>query len=388
MNSSHSILKIFFVLYVISDLLVMAGEIHFIDPSDYLFYFAGKLVFIFGPLILGYKLLKKPHDRLLTNSIGVLILLYSVHGQWYRPLYFFAYIQLILCFSLFFQVRFKDFVVVSLGVGSFFVAVFLLRFEDFKLGMANPSAFDLVWVVFIFTVIAAFVTRSFSSYRLFEEELLEKQAIIGQNMAAISHNMSGLMATPRLNIDLLEKKIDSSDKDLTEIIRHTKQSFDGISRLMLDLNFVNKIVESKKEKVELGEILRDAIRIVDPKLRSTQVEANIEGRILADPRELKSIFITLLLNSIETLNRCNIESPKINVSRKGNSVVFSDNGPGFSEDQLRNLRTLGFIDRTDHETRGLGLYLVQKICQRNSWSVSYSNSPGAKVSIDLKQISK
>ncbi len=388
MNSSHSILKIFFILYVISDLLVMAGEFNFISSTDYLPYFTGKFVFIFGPAILGYRLLKKPHDRLLTNSIGVLILLYSVHGQWYRPLYFFAYIQLILCFSLFFQVRFKDFVIIAFGVGGLFVAVFLYRFEDFKIGMANPSAFDLVWVVFIFTVIAAFVTRSFSSYRLFEEELLEKQAIIGQNMAAISHNMSGLMATPRLNIDLIKEKLNPSDADLMELINHTKRSFDGISKLMLDLNYVNKIVESQKEKVELKEVLRDSIRVVDPKLRSIQVEADVEGTALADPREVKSIFITLLINSIETLGRDKVDSPRISVSRKGNSIVFSDNGPGFSEDQLQNLRTLGFIDRTNQETRGLGLYLVQKICHRNSWTVSYSNSHGANVAIDMKKISQ
>lgn len=84
--------------------------------------------------------------------------------------------------------------------------------------------------------------------------------------------------------------------------------------------------------------------------------------------ELISILRNILTNSIESMNKGNIEL--IHTKNKSSHIfVIKDNGNGIKEEYIKNIFKAGFSTKINYETgdisRGLGLNLVKKLVEQD-----------------------
>ncbi|WP_197087030.1 ATP-binding protein [Bradyrhizobium sp. LTSPM299] len=141
---------------------------------------------------------------------------------------------------------------------------------------------------------------------------------------------------------------------------------------------------------ELNPIVLNMIQLVEHQLKDCNIDLFVElaspsPRSVVGAIELEQVIHNVLRNSIDALTDDLYGNRKIHVrtfSQNDKSIIeIADNGPGLSEDVLRNLFRAFFT--TKENGMGLGLSLCAKLLERSKGSITASNNSGATFRIQL-----
>jgi len=217
--------------------------------------------------------------------------------------------------------------------------------------------------------------------------LKEVDKLKTQFLSTMSHELrtplNSIIGYTQLILDGVEGEInDSQREDLERIERNAKH----LLQLINDILDLSKIEAGKMQlnisKVELGEVVKQAVSIVTPLVGDKKVAIidNVSGKeiyLMADFQRLEQIFINLLSNAIKFTDEGRIVIDcKVGVDNTGQNwatISVSDTGIGISAENLDKIfeafRQVEEATTRKHGGTGLGLSITKRLVEMHGGAI-------------------
>ncbi len=343
-------------LFAISNLL---GELPLLPEEQKFAYAMVRIGLIVTLLPLGYLLWRNYASVLANTLIGIHFMIYTLHGQWHRPLYYFAFFQLGIAYSFVFSPPKRVFQILMPAWTLAFTAVFYLRWDQFCLAMQNPKFSEIATGIIVVGVMSWISYYYFTDGRNFREMTVARFSRMGFHSSRIIHDLKGLSSAPRLYAGMLREKFkDHSDPELTEALTALSRDLENIENVVRELNQMIAVRQGQNLSDFTFEEVLDSVRtVLGDRLKNVSIENQVNVRLRSDKALLSSIVLNLILNSLDAFKLKQIQAPTLRIQADKSSLTFSDNAGGFEPDVLKDL-TQGNVYTTKANGSGLGLWMV------------------------------
>lgn len=209
-------------------------------------------------------------------------------------------------------------------------------------------------------------------------EHADRLSIIGEITAGIAHELN----TPLANIlgfsELLKDDLKSDEKavsDLDKIIQNAIFSREVVKKLMF---FACEMPQEMK-RIDLISSIKSSINLLDATFKREQVKylVKIEDEALwlrADSIQVTQIIFNLLINAIYFSPKDGLVTVEAYSTNKDVVLRISDEGVGFSEDDLDKVFQPFFTTKPQGDGSGLGLSVVHGIVASHKGSIVAKNN--------------
>lgn len=239
-------------------------------------------------------------------------------------------------------------------------------------------------VILVFSAMAGY----FLAGRTLEpiEVALEEQK---RFVADASHELKTPLTALQTAIEvaLRDKKLELSGAK--KVLRESLADLGGLRRLANDLLSLARYQQVgqnfKPEKVNVGEMLNDARRKIEPLAKEKGVKVEIDNEqvwVQADREGLEKIITILLDNAVKYTQKGGRVSAKIKKSRGRLALEVADTGVGIEAGVVERIFDRfyrGETSRSKNQTPGfgLGLAIAKRIAEVHGWTIEVTSIPAA-----------
>ena len=224
------------------------------------------------------------------------------------------------------------------------------------------------------------------TYRNDSEERLrrhERLAALGQLAATIAHELRNPLGVIETSLYLMRRRIHDEPRLTRHLDKIEKQARTS-AQIINDLLELARDHAFSGERVALRSVVDEALAAVDVPDGIT-VECEIDDGIVlyADPNLLTRAIANLVSNSVSVMNDPvgTVTVSARRAEREEVEIAVADTGPGFDPDVID--RVFEPLVTTRATGIGLGLSLVQRVCERHGGRVDASNRPGGGAMVKL-----
>jgi two-component system NtrC family sensor kinase len=209
----------------------------------------------------------------------------------------------------------------------------------------------------------------------------EKLAAIGQLAAGVAHEINNPLTAIIANAQILHRELPANSdlQESVDLIARAGARATQVVRNLLDF--------ARKEEYHLGvtdlnETLERALELVQHEIlaRGIRLEFNPDPNlapILASQDHLQSVWLNLLLNAIDSLDKTPAEI-RITTQRIGNEihVQVADNGKGIPSDRLTRIFEPFYTTKAAGRGTGLGLSVSHRIIRQHGGRIGVESQLG------------
>lgn len=343
-------------------------------------------VFILGSALpVAYVLRKNPFSVWANGFICMNFLVYSMVGHYYRPLYYACFLQNLYAFSfLFFTSRVLHFVLTSIKT-AVFIAFYLVTYDLVKYPQGSETKGDFIAPILIAWALGLLIHHLFTAERGLREAASDRFALLGRHASNIVHDIKGSISIPNLYLKETYRSLENKNyQQVKEYLDKMELSLTRTEKTIFDLNQLSRLTEGTK-RFQASEGLQDVLDLLMKRLHDVSVQVNGDFEIHGDRGIVCSIFLNLILNSLESFQRNHTQSPKIEIKMNPQSriISFVDNGGEFSKEVLSSLKG-NHVMSASTSNSGLGLFLVRENLRTLGGRLSFQNTAdGAMVEVKL-----
>lgn len=218
----------------------------------------------------------------------------------------------------------------------------------------------------------------------------DRLAAIGELSASIAHEIRNPLASISGSVEVLnnELKLEGENERLMSLI--VKESH-RLSKILTDFLTYARIDHPNYAKIELCHLVSDIIEMLfHHHSYKKEIEINFDSDesivyVIADEDLIKQLLINLAVNACEAIG----DRPgriAINVVTNpdnGEAVLsLSDDGPGISEDEIKNIYKPFFS--TKKQGTGLGLSIVHRVASALKLQLSVDSEPGKGTTFEIR----
>jgi len=230
------------------------------------------------------------------------------------------------------------------------------------------------------------VIRDITERKRVEETLqrAEQMKLIGEWAAGLAHEIKNPLAGIKVSVEVLLDDLNISAEDRAIVLKAVGE-IQRIETLLKSLLNFAKPPKLQLSAIDLNDLLDQTITfsLRHPSLssnssREIKIEKNFDDTVpeaLADPMQLKQVFLNLALNAIEAMPDGgklgvktdydkNAETIKIEISNTGEGV-----GKGMIDDIFKPFFT------TKSKGSGLGLAITRRIVEQHGGVISVTSDP-------------
>lgn len=215
------------------------------------------------------------------------------------------------------------------------------------------------------------------------------------HIATLAHDIKTPLTIIKGNAELLmEENVSSEIKGYLESIEKGGNQIEHYITLLIEATKNDNKLEMKKERVKLGDFVKELIRQTQVLCKSYQVElikeVNIRSAcmLVMDEEKVLRAVMNVVVNALEHTEKQ--RQIKLRVIEKGQALIMQveDYGCGFTQEALKYASNQFFtqnIARTGTHY-GLGLYMTKQVITGHKGIVTYENKEGVKgavITIDL-----
>ncbi len=225
------------------------------------------------------------------------------------------------------------------------------------------QAREAVFEIPLYLTVGAITGILADRQRRMQEELYhgERLKTLGEMAAVMAHEVKNPLAVIRSSVQILAGRVSDKETELTTLVI---TEVDRLNRLIEDFLQYARPAPLRLQLVAVEELLGSALKFLEPvigekNIRVEKLSPKKGLKILADPNQLRQVFLNLLLNATQAVKPGG--EIKVGFEATGNSVrVFiSDNGPGIPQDKLKFVFEPFWTTKT--RGTGLGLAIAQRI---------------------------
>jgi len=203
----------------------------------------------------------------------------------------------------------------------------------------------------------------------------EQLRYVAQVTSSLSHELRNPLASIKLNLQILAKSplLKGNDARRVQIAIGELMRLEGILTELLEFS---RPLDLKLEPANLNDIISSCLELMEPRFGEKGILPVFEAdpalpRLLLDPQKMTQVFVNLLNNSIEAINRGGMVIVTTTQREEdGNhyvDVTIEDNGPGIEKELLEEIFTPFFT--TKSKGTGLGLSIVKRITESHGGTV-------------------
>jgi signal transduction histidine kinase len=227
------------------------------------------------------------------------------------------------------------------------------------------------------------------------KELIQTAALaaVGELSASVVHEMRNPLATIKMNVRALQKKVDN-DPDYSELGQLAFIQAERLELMLNDLLNYGKRIRPQITELRLEELFSEVKAAIQPQVDGKIIDINVEigqgaESIAADHEQIKRALVNLVDNAVDACDGDGLITISSRLDGEGGrfvSITVSDNGRGLPANAEKE------IFRPFYTTRdlgtGLGLAIVAKIVDMHGGAVEARNRPngGAEFTIKLPSI--
>lgn len=212
---------------------------------------------------------------------------------------------------------------------------------------------------------------------------VEKMAMVGKLAAGVAHSVRNPLTSVKMRLFSLGRTLDLSPIQ--------KEDFDVISE---EIGHINTIVQNflefsrrpklKMQKVSPSDVVDLAIQLLEHRLQSYEVDIKLHRardlpEIQIDPEQLKEVFVNLMVNSCEAMEKGGLieiheEEGFSEPIGRVEVIRLKDDGPGIVESIQERIFQPFFT--TKEEGTGLGLSIVARIIEEHGGWLDVTSEEG------------
>jgi signal transduction histidine kinase len=213
----------------------------------------------------------------------------------------------------------------------------------------------------------------------------EQSAVIGRLASAIAHEIKNPLNYINLALDHLRTSLAPRDPERRATVEgltlQLKAEVQRINTRVTEFLKYTRPAPLDMKPLDLGETLRDALRMIEMQAADAGVETRIEmdgaaPRVLGDRESLRSVFTNLIINGMQAMEG---EGGRLVVRLSAPDgrarVEVSDTGRGIPEEHLPNIFEPYFS--TKETGTGLGLAIVKKAVEDHNGTIGVESTRGA-----------
>lgn len=168
--------------------------------------------------------------------------------------------------------------------------------------------------------------------------------------------------------DLWQHQEDNQLNNALQVAFDRNQNLNHFMRNFADLV---KLPEANKKQVELNDLIRSVIELMQIKAQEKQIQLNYQPSIqpfyiMADVQQMEQALINIVKNAIEAIEADGIIM--FNTDTINRKLIITDNGKGISNEQSLQLFTPFYSTKKDGQ--GIGLTLVREIMLNHGFEFS------------------
>ncbi|MHC4434737.1 MAG: sensor histidine kinase, partial [Planctomycetota bacterium] len=230
--------------------------------------------------------------------------------------------------------------------------------------------------------------QEFAKIKIMESERL---ALIGQLAAGVAHELNnplqGIVTYSHLLLEAMPAE-DACRSNLEKIVTQANRCSE-IVRGLLDFSRQRK---SNKTLYDVNKILRQCLSLLENQAVFHNIEMQVDlasdlPATVLDPSQLERVFMNVIINAAEAMEgegRLSLTT-KYAPESACIELVFSDTGPGISEEDLKKVFSPFFTTKDAGHGVGLGLAISYGIVKDHKGSISVHSPPegGATFTVRL-----
>ena len=233
--------------------------------------------------------------------------------------------------------------------------------------------------------------------KMAQDQLVEsaKMAAVGQLASGLIHDIKNPMSVILGYTHLVRKAYDEVSQD-TEA-----KAYAYLDRIEQGVNYCNEVLNNlltfararqpEKRPVNINEVVDETFRFLQFELNrggihSEKIFAEDLPRVWADPNQLKQVFLNMMLNALQAINKKpgHLEvATSLETDDTGHAMVciaFSDNGKGMRPEQLERIFEPFFTTKVAEDGKpggsGLGLSVSRRLIEGHGGRIEAQSCPG------------
>lgn len=238
--------------------------------------------------------------------------------------------------------------------------------------------------------------RDLTNQKLMEEQMERKQRLtaMGELASGVAHEIRNPLNSISTIIQQLDKDFTPTDdvEEYHELSNIVYSEINRINQTVEDFLHFAKPEEIKPESFELKTLLIQLQKqykgILDKHHIQMEIKQSWNGQVTWDLNKMKQVFINLIDNAKDAINRDGAISISINKSSNNDiNIQIKDDGIGMPDTVQPNVFNLYYT--TKARGTGIGLSIVQRIIFEHKGTITINSKKdvGTIISIVLPQIS-
>lgn len=230
----------------------------------------------------------------------------------------------------------------------------------------------------------------------------EKLAAIGELIAGVAHELNNPLTTITLSAELLlQQSVNEQDiYDLGKIVSESQRA----AKIVKSLLDFSRQRAPERQSVAINQLIKSTTDLVSWELVKNSINWHFDFQeilpvTVADPNQLKQVFINVINNSVQAIKKQNkpgdikiiteVGKPlffgKVTSEESIIRIIFQDSGPGFPPAVLPKIFDPFFTTKGVNEGTGLGLSVCHGIITEHKGHIWAENvdEGGAKIIIEI-----
>ncbi|MFI5324243.1 MAG: GAF domain-containing protein, partial [Thermodesulfobacteriota bacterium] len=238
--------------------------------------------------------------------------------------------------------------------------------------------------------------RLYRDLRTTQDQLIqtEKLASLGQLVSSIAHEINNPL-TPILGYSqMLLAAPETEEAKRQRYIEIIHNSADKVRKIVENLLSFARKDKPRREYVDMNEILRSAVELVEYQLglENVVVTMHLDSRLpktMADAIQLHQVFTNLIVNAYHAIVGTSAGGGTIGITtgtvdRGQIEIVVSDTGAGIPEDIRRKIFDPFFTTKPTGLGTGLGLSVSYGIMKEHDGDITIDSEPGRGASFTVR----
>jgi two-component system NtrC family sensor kinase len=217
---------------------------------------------------------------------------------------------------------------------------------------------------------------------------IEKMVSLGKISAMVAHElnnpMSGILSYSKYCERIVKEGLINGDRigDLGECLEMISREAERCGNIVNNLLIFSKKSYGEFTQSNLSQIMERSLRVIEHSLKVHEIVLEKEfgagdDLIWCDPSGLEQMFIALIINAVEAMEKGGKIRIQIDCSRKQDiTIQISDTGRGIPAEILPRIFEPFFSSKNSKGSAGLGLSVVYGIVQSHNGDITVKSKVG------------